>query len=362
MRVVFFVHSLLSDWHNDGAHFLRGVVSELAARGHQVVCYEPRVGVAVEGLLKASGAHPIEAVLRLYPALDVIRYVPETLDLDVALEGASIVLVHQWNDPALVRRIGEKRATRPAMRLFFHDTHHRGITDPAAMAAYDLAGYDGALATGDALRAAYAKHAWAKETWTWHEAADVRIFKPLLARTTTGDMMKRDLVWVGNDEPERSATVRELVLTPIKQLGLDADLCGAGYPDELVEELAAADIRYRGWVPGYALPETYAQHYCAVHLPPSPAIPGVPSGRLFEALACGIPVISAPWEDSDGLFSAGKDFLVAEDCPAMMRHLRDLLSDTDMAEALASRGRAAVQARHTCAHRVDQLLQIHGNL
>lgn len=42
MRVVFFVHSLLSDWNHGNAHFLRGVVSELISRGYDVVLYEPR--------------------------------------------------------------------------------------------------------------------------------------------------------------------------------------------------------------------------------------------------------------------------------------------------------------------------------
>jgi spore maturation protein CgeB len=358
--VVVFVHSLLSDWHYDGAHFLRGVVSELAARGHEVVCYEPRQSRTIEGLLKAGGGHPIEAVLRLYPALDVVRYVPTTLDLRVAVKGADLVLVHQWNEPELIARVGEQRKTSPFMRLFFHDTHHRALSAPASMRDFDLSQYDGVLANGEALRLAHQKHRWAKAAWTWHEAADARIFKPLLTRTRTSEMMKRDLLYVGNwsNEPKRDEGIREFVIEPIKQLGLDADICGAGYPAKLADELLAEGIRYRGWVPGYALPEAYAQHYATVHVPPTQAIPGVPKGRLFEALACGIPVISGAWEDSEGLFTPGKDYLVAEDTAGMMRHLRDLLSDTDMAEALATRGRATVQARHTCAHRVDELLSI----
>jgi spore maturation protein CgeB len=232
------------------------------------------------------------------------------------------------------------------------------------MRDFDLSEYDGVLATGEALRLAYEKQGWAKAAWTWHEAADTRIFKPLLSRTSTGEMMKRDLVYVGNwsNEPKRDDAIRELVIEPIKQLGLDADICGAGYPARLADELNALGVRYRGWVPGYALPESYAQHYATVHVPPSQSIPGVPKGRLFEALACGIPVISGPWDDLESLFTPGKDYLVAEDTPSMIRHLRDLLSDTEMAEALATRGRSTVQARHTCAHRVDQLLAIHESL
>ncbi len=85
----------------------------------------------------------------------------------------------------------------------------------------------------------------------------------------------------------------------------------------------------------------------------------MPPTRFFEALACGIPLITAPWEDSEHMFTPGKDFLVADDQRAMIRHLRDVLSDIDMAEAFSKHGRETVLAKHTCAHRVDQLMSIY---
>jgi spore maturation protein CgeB len=45
----------------------------------------------------------------------------------------------------------------------------------------------------------------------------------------------------------------------------------------------------------------------------SRALPGIPTIRVFEALACGIPLVSAPWDDAEGLFRPGEDFLVARD-------------------------------------------------
>jgi spore maturation protein CgeB len=89
-------------------------------------------------------------------------------------------------------------------------------------------------------------------------------------------------------------------------------------------------------------------------------LPGIPTIRVFEALACGIPLVSAPWHDAEGLFSPGEDFLVARDGDEMRRHLEALLADPDRAAALAERGRRTVLARHTCAHRVDELLAIAG--
>ncbi len=79
---------------------------------------------------------------------------------------------------------------------------------------------------------------------------------------------------------------------------------------------------------------------------------------MFEALACGIPLVSAPWDDCEGMFRTGRDFLFAADGDAMTRTLRDLLADPAAAAELAANGLETIRSRHTCAHRVDELLAI----
>jgi spore maturation protein CgeB len=109
------------------------------------------------------------------------------------------------------------------------------------------------------------------------------------------------------------------------------------------------------------VPEVFARYRCTVHVPRRAyvaALPGVPTIRVFEALACGIPLVSAPWLDSEKLFNAGADYLVAHDGEQMRRCLRAVLEDQQLARALAANGLATIHARHTCAQRVDQLLQI----
>ena len=73
-----------------------------------------------------------------FPGLRSTTYDLATLDLDRALDGADLVIVHEWNDHDLVARIGRKRANGGRFHLLFHDTHHRSVTDPKSMAAYDL--------------------------------------------------------------------------------------------------------------------------------------------------------------------------------------------------------------------------------
>jgi spore maturation protein CgeB len=79
---------------------------------------------------------------------------------------------------------------------------------------------------------------------------------------------------------------------------------------------------------------------------------------VFEALACGIPLVSAPWRDVEGLFRPGQDYLVAADSEAMTTYLRALNGDPDLRASLVASGLETVLARHTCAHRVDELLTL----
>ncbi len=89
----------------------------------------------------------------------------------------------------------------------------------------------------------------------------------------------------------------------------------------------------------------------------APAPAGSAAIGMFEALACGIPLICGPWEDSERLFRT-EDYLLAGDGPAMRRIMRDLLSDRHLAARLAKNGLETVAARHTCRHRAQELLAI----
>src|SRR6185437_11155844 len=136
MRIRMFYHSLLSDWNHGNAHCLRGVTSEMMARGHDVRVYEPQDGWSLANLRQQHGDQPIAEFRAAYPGLDSVRYSLDSLDLDEALDRADLVIVHEWSEHELVRRIGQHRHRLRNYRLLFHDTHHRAVTDPAAMAAY----------------------------------------------------------------------------------------------------------------------------------------------------------------------------------------------------------------------------------
>jgi spore maturation protein CgeB len=360
MRFVMFYHSLVSDWNHGNAHFLRGIVRELLAGGHDVVVYEPADGWSRSNLLADHGPQALEAFARAYPGLASRLYDLETLDLDQALAGADVVLVHEWNDPALVRALGRHRASA-GYRLLFHDTHHRLVSEPEAIERLELGAYDAVVAFGDVLRELYLRRGLCAQVFTWHEGADTRQFYPRATREPEADVL-----WIGNwGDGERTAELEEFFIHPVMKLGLTAAVYGVRYPAEVRTALNRAGIRYGGWLPNSEVPDVLARHRVAVHVPRrqyTRLLPGIPTIRPFEVLACGAPLVSAPWPDREQLFSPGHDYLVARDGEEMEKHLADLVQDPESAAELGRRGLARIRARHTCAHRVAELLDLLGRL
>jgi len=352
MKIVVFAHSLASDWNHGNAHFLRGVVAELQARGHGVAVWEPRHGWSRRNLLAERGERAFADFRAAFPELRTNLYDLDAFDPAEALDGAQLVLVHEWTEPWLVAELGRLRERGGRFLLLFHDTHHRTVTAPAELEAVELDAYDGVLAYGAVIAELY-RHRGLR-AWTWHEAADVRRFHPLpeLER-------EHDLVWVGNwGDGERTKELHEFLLEPARALGLTGAVHGVRYPPEAIAAVRATGLRYGGWVANHEVPRLFARHRVTVHVPRRPyaeRLPGIPTIRPFEALACGIPLVSAPWHDAEGLFEPGRDFLVARDGSEMRRHLRSVLADVELARSLAEHGRATILARHTCAHRVDEL-------
>jgi spore maturation protein CgeB len=355
VRIVIFCHSLISDWNHGNAHFLRGICSELISRGNDVLVYEPEDSWSYQNLLTEQHEHYFAQFKRAYPTLRSDRY--RAIDLERMLQGVDVAIVHEWSSSDLISRVGAYRAKSSAFRLLFHDTHHRAVTEPEVIAKLDLVAYDGVLAYGSSLRDIYLRRGWAKRAWVWHEAADSRVFRPIpeIAKTY-------DLVWIGNwGDNERTGELHEFLIDPVRDLGLKAIVYGVRYPSFARKALEDGGIIYGGWLPNFQVPAAFAQAHITVHIPRRPyiqALAGIPTIRLFEALACGIPLVSAPWQDSEGLFRPGKDLFMVKDGRQMRAKLTDLLTNQCLAESVSRSGIQTILGNHTCSHRVDQLVQV----
>lgn len=356
MRIVMFCHSLLSDWNHGNAHFLRGIASELVARGHRVTIYEPRNGWSLCNLMRDHGGRVIERFKRRYPQLHIRFYNPPDLDVDRVLKHANLVIVHEWTAPGVIEAISRRHRRSARSLLLFHDTHHRSLTDQEGIGKLRLHGFDGILAFGNAVRDIYISRGWHSSVWTWHEAADTRIFHPKTCRH------EGDLIWIGNwGDEERTEELKEFLIKPVRDLNLRTKVYGVRYPQVAIDLLKRSGIEYGGYLPNFDAPREFARYAATIHVPRRPyvkALPGIPTIRPFEALACGIPLICSPWNDVEGMFTAGRDYLQANDANEMKTQLKAILGSKGLARRLSRHGCNTILARHTCGHRVDQLFQI----
>jgi spore maturation protein CgeB len=356
-----FAHSWISDWNHGNAHFLRGLASELVRMGHEVRCYEEENSWSRSNLLAEGSGIAENAIQQFrdrFADLNVRLYRSDNhflAFLGEELQEADVVLIHEWNPPSLVNAILRLRNKHKFVALF-HDTHHRAYTNPNEILEMDLASCDGVLAFGEAIRKIYQDGFGVRRTWTFHEAADIAHFHPIKKEK------KADIVWVGNwGDEERTRELREFLIDPLLGLNAKAVVHGVRYPQHAKESLAQAGIDYRGYLPNLQAPEVYGETLLTLHVPRrfySNGLSGVPTIRVFEALACGVPLLCAPWTDTEGLFTENDDYLVVSSGAAMRSEICRLLKDEAARTQLVERGMQTILSRHTCAHRAQQLLDI----
>ncbi len=364
MKIVFFVHSIVSDWNNGHAHFLRGLMKSLIAMGHDVASCERARNWSSQNLLQDHGAGPVLEFTRRFPELKVHIYNGGDSISAEAREltrGADLVIVHEFNEPDIINAVAEARSNRKNFALLFHDTHHRALSMPQSMRSFNLDAYDGVLAFGASLCDVYRRTFDARRTWVFHEAADTSLFYP---RDTE---KVRDVVWVGNwGDEERSEETRSYLINSARALPhLRFAVYGVRYPRNAVDALREAGIEYRNWAPNFSVPDIFARSHMTLHLPRSyyrEQLRGIPTIRPFEALACGIPLITTAWEDRERLFRPGQDYMIVESPDDMIRAISYLSENPEKRASLAANGLETIRAHHTCAHRAEQLMQIYGLL
>lgn len=356
MKIKLFYHSLISCWNHRDAHFLRGIMAELQSRGHKVEIFEPSDGRSYSSLVEQYGGGALSNFKKKFPELSTNFYFSSEVAYEKLVSDADVVIVHESNSSELVNKIGRLKEAF-GYKLLFHDTHHRTVSAPVEMEGYDLSSYDGVLASGKTIKDIYQAKAWARQAWTWHEAADTRVFYPKAAEKKAGDV-----VWIGNwGNDEREEELDEFFIKPVKELELKASIYGVGYPERTLKKLADAGIEYKGWLPNYRVPDIFSQYKFTVHIPRRPfrdLLPGIPGIRPFEAMACGIPLLSAPWSDTEGLFEDGKDFRMVENGKKMKEAMQELLENPHKARNFATNGLNTIREKHTCAKRVNELLEI----
>lgn len=362
LNIALICHSLVSDWNHGNAHFLRGLMQELVRLGHGVRCYEELASWSLTNLMKHEGERAIDAIddfRRNYPQLD-IRFYQSGAGLqpffEQELKDMDVVLLHEWNDPSVVNTVlGFKKSY--GFIALLHDSHHRAYTRAGEILKFQLHLLDGVLAFGETIRRIYEEGFGVRRAWTFHEAADMSQFKPLVREKNI------DVIWIGNwGDEERTRELQEFLIEPAEAFPeRRVVMHGVRYPDSALDKLREAGIDYRGYLPNLSAPEAYARSKVSIHIPRrqyANGLAGIPTIRVFEALACGIPLVCSPWNDVEKLFHPGEDYLLVKDGEQMKAELDFLLRDDTARKQIAENGIKTIAARHTCAHRAQEFISI----
>src|SRR5438132_14091497 len=166
-----------------------------------------------EGIQVAT--HAFRNFRAAFPTLDVRFYQNDNSlsdFLNEELHGAAIVIIHEWNAPAVVESILSLKR-KLGFKALLHDTHHRAYTNPKEILRFPLSTFDGVLAFGQAIQQIYSQAFGVRRTWTFHEAADTARFYPVEVAKDT------DVVWIGNwGDEERTQDLEEFLRTPASSL------------------------------------------------------------------------------------------------------------------------------------------------
>jgi spore maturation protein CgeB len=191
----------------------------------------------------------------------------------------------------------------------------------------------------------------AKRAAPLYGSVDPQVHKPT---SSVGDYAA-DISYLGTYSADRQVMLDQLFMRPARAQRLRKFIiCGAQYPRDLQW---AENIRL---IP-HLSPEHHAEFYCSSPLTlsvtraPMAAMGWCPSGRLFEAAACGVPVLSDDWEGLKDFFEPRAEILVAHTA-------QDALATLSMSRAsLARIGRAAREralAEHTSDRRAAELIEL----
>ena len=174
------------------------------------------------------------------------------------MDGADVVIVHEWTDPAIVARLGAMRRAGAPWLLLFHDTHHRAVSEPGGDA--------GLRPVRLRRRAGVRRDAGGGVSRLGLGGPRVRVARGGGHRAVPPARPRRGrggAVWIGNwGDGERTAELEAFLLAPLHRAGIPLDIHGVRYPPEALAMLERYGARYHGWLPNHAAPAE-----------PSPATP-----------------------------------------------------------------------------------------
>jgi spore maturation protein CgeB len=344
LSVVVLGLSLSSSWGNGHATTWRALLKSFAARGHRILFLERDVPWYAEN---RDLTHAPYCDLRFYHSVEELRNVWRT-----AIVAADAVIIGSFvPDGVAVSRLVQSLA---GGSVVFYDIdtpvtlgkllagNHEYIA-PDLIPLFDLyLSFTGGPLL-DRLRERYGARAAA--LWC---SVDADAYRPVAAQK------QWDLSYLGTYSDDRQPMLNRLLIDVARQApDFSFVVAGPQYPGKI--EWPANVRRLE-----HVAPADHTAFYCSSRFTLNVtrremiAAGFSPSVRLFEAAACGVPIISDVWTGLETFFTPGKEIFLAEDPSAVLDALRDPGAGTRVAAA----ARARVLASHTSARRAEELEQL----
>lgn len=349
MKIVFFGLTISSSWGNGHATLLRGLFKALTARGHDIVFFERDVPYYAAHRDLVESPHiklhlyndwhaVLPAARRAVAGADVAvvtSYCPDGIDATelVASSNLNLRVFYDLDTPVTLEAL--------------QNGEQLSYIGPRKLVDFDLV----LSYTGGAALTALEAQLGARRVVPLFGSVDPEIHHP--ACSLSG--YQADLSYLGTYAADRQETLDELFIQVARRLPQKRFIVGGSkYPIDF-------PWRQNIWYVQHVAPSAHAAFFCSSPLTLNITRAAMarmgycPSGRLFEAAACGVAIVSDAWAGLDTFFQPGSEIIVArttEDVIAAMELPKDELA------RIARAGRERVLASHTALHRGAELERI----
>jgi spore maturation protein CgeB len=348
MKIVVFGLTISSSWGNGHATLWRGLCKGLTRLGHDVVFFER--DVPYYAAHRDWQMMPCGELILYHAWQDILHRVRQEL----ANADAAIITSYCPDAIRAIERVQESRA----LRVFYDldtpmtlDALHAGEQVPY-LPARGLRDFDLVLSfTGGSALDELETTLGAVNAAPLYGHVDPDVHRSVQAQTR----YCADLSYLGTYAADRQPMLERLFVRPARLLPSSKFLIGgAQYPENFPWSENVYFVRH---VP----PGEHAAFFSSSKLTlnvtraPMAAMGWCPSGRLFEAAACGAALLSDWWDGLDTFYAPESQILIADDTPAALVALS--LSDEQL-RRIGAQARERTLDEHTCHHRARTLCQL----
>lgn len=348
MKLVVFGLAVSSSWGNGHATLWRALCKGLARRGHQVTFFE-RDAPWYREARDFAGQPGLETVI--YPEWPAVR-----AEAARAVRGSDGAIVTSYCPDGVDAARLVQETPGPSVRAFYDlDTpvtlERLGAGDrPDYLPPEGLGGFDLVLSyTGGAALERLRTDLGARRTAPLYGSVDPELHRPVAAQ---GSGRRFDLSYLGTWAADRQAVLERLFIQPARALPAHRfAIAGAQYPRDFPW---TANIFFLRHMPPSDHPGFFAASRLTLNVTRRAMAEcgWCPSGRLFEAAACGTPLLSDAWEGLGDFFRPGEEILIARDAGEAIGAVT--LEDGAL-RRIAARARERTLAEHGCDRRAAEL-------